>query len=243
MSSKICLVVTTIGNGSFLDAYADKLIEEEMVDDALFIVIPDRKTPPQIFEKCKQIERQGIKVLCPTLDDQDQFLHKLGGIQRIIPYNSDNRRNVGFLLALEEGCEFLISIDDDNFCRRNESFFTEHIAMMETPHEFKVVHGPNGWFNICDMLEIVPNYCIYARGFPYSKHYEDTRMAYTTERGLIRMNAGLWLAEPDLDGMTWLVAPVRAKSFRGESLVLGQDTWSPLNTQNTALHRDVIASY
>jgi len=247
MSAKICLVVTTISDGFFLDAYANKLIEEEMTKDAVIIVIPDRKSPPQLFEKCKQLGQQGIRVMCPTLEAQDQFLSKLGGIQHITPYNSNERRTVGFLMALEVGCEFLITIDDDNFCRGNESFFAEHIAMMEDTQEFEVVHSHNGWFNICDMMEIVPDYRVYARGFPYSKHYDNAKvvypMDYTTESGLIKMNAGLWLAEPDLDSITWLVAPVKAKSFNGESLVLGEDAWSPINTQNTALHRDVIVSY
>jgi len=185
MSARICLVVTTISDGFFLDAYANKLIEEEMVDDTLIIVIPDRKTPPQLFQKCRQLERRGIKVLCPTLETQDRFLSKLGGIQYITPYNSNERRTVGFLMALMNGCEFLITIDDDNFCRRGESFFAEHIAMMEGKQEFKVVHNENGWFNICDMMVIEPNYRVYARGFPYYKHYEDTRMAFSTESGLM----------------------------------------------------------
>lgn len=59
----------------------------------------------------------------------------------------------------------------------------------------------------------------------------------------MRINAGLWLKEPDLDGITWLATPVRALSFTGKSIVLGNSTWSPVNTQNTALHRDVIPSY
>lgn len=110
MSNKVCLVVTTIGDGAFLDVYADKLAEEQMTQDTLIIVIPDRKTAPQLFEKSKEIERRWMKILCPTLQDQDQFLHKLGGIQHIIPYNPDNRRNIGFLMALETDCAFVISI-------------------------------------------------------------------------------------------------------------------------------------
>ena len=57
------------------------------------------------------------------------------------------------------------------------------------------------------------------------------------------MNAGLWLAEPDLDAMTWLIAPVCASGMRGDSLLLSNKAWSPINTQNTAIHRDVIVSY
>jgi len=62
-------------------------------------------------------------------------------------------------------------------------------------------------------------------------------------KATVRINAGMWLREPDLDGITWLAAPVRARAFKGKSIVLGDRTWSPVNTQNTALHRDVIPAY
>ena len=53
----------------------------------------------------------------------------------------------------------------------------------------------------------------------------------------------LWLQDPDMDALSWLSGPVHATSFRGESVVLSPPTWSPVNSQNTALHRDVIPSY
>jgi hypothetical protein len=68
-------------------------------------------------------------------------------------------------------------------------------------------------------------------------------LSFTKETGDIRMNVGLWLQEPDLDAIAWLAAPVRATGFKGESFLLGNDTWGPINTQNTALHRDLIVSY
>jgi hypothetical protein len=65
----------------------------------------------------------------------------------------------------------------------------------------------------------------------------------TEWHGLVRLNAGLWLGEPDLDAITWLAMPVRGQAFKGDSVVLGRDTWSPINTQNTALHRDLIPCF
>ncbi len=59
----------------------------------------------------------------------------------------------------------------------------------------------------------------------------------------VHINAGLWLLDPDIDGITWLVAKPRVKAFKGESLVLGPGTWSPVNSQNTALAREAIPSY
>src|SRR3712207_9514532 len=46
--------------------------------------------------------------------------------------------------------------------------------------------------------------------------------------------------------ITWLGAPVRSRSFKphnGGSIFLGDDTWSPINTQNTGLHRDLTVTY
>jgi hypothetical protein len=63
------------------------------------------------------------------------------------------------------------------------------------------------------------------------------------ETGVVRLNAGLWLQEPDFDALTWLAAPARATGFKGESLLLGANVWSPINTQNTSLHRDLIVAY
>jgi hypothetical protein len=59
----------------------------------------------------------------------------------------------------------------------------------------------------------------------------------------VHVNAGLWLLDPDADGITWLVAPAQSVAFKGESLALGRHTWSPVNTQNTALRREAISAY
>ena len=52
------------------------------------------------------------------------------------------------------------------------------------------------------------------------------------------------LARPPLArGAQVQIAPVRASCMRGDSVFLGNRAWSPINTQNTAIHRDVIVSY
>jgi hypothetical protein len=59
----------------------------------------------------------------------------------------------------------------------------------------------------------------------------------------VHINAGLWLLAPDVDAINWLVAPAQATAFKGPSLVLGRRTWSPINTQNTALRREALGAY
>jgi hypothetical protein len=57
------------------------------------------------------------------------------------------------------------------------------------------------------------------------------------------INAGLWLNDPDVDAITWLGLRPKVSAFRNESLVLDAAAWSPVNSQNTALRREIIPSY
>ena len=83
----------------------------------------------------------------------------------------------------------------------------------------------------------------YARGFPFWARHQAEKVEYTIGKAPIHINAGLWLKDPDVDGVSWLVNPSHSLAFKGKSFILGKKAWSPINTQNTALHREVMASY
>lgn len=235
------LVVTTIGNGQFLDSYMSNFQNKGVLKRVKFIVIPDRQTPPSLFEQCIRLRKRGAQIVCPTLDEQDAYLAKLG-ISELILYNSDHRRNVGFLMALGNGCDFIISIDDDNICSADDNFVGEHAVVCQGEKEFEAVASANGWFNICELMDVQPPN-VYPRGFPYRFRHQPTKCSYGPERGAVHLNAGLWLKEPDLDAITWLANPAKAVSFLGQPVLLAQQTWSPINTQNTAIHRDAIVAF
>ncbi len=237
------VVLTTIYESDILERYYENFRKYGHLENICVIVIPDRKTPQSVYNHCHNIARKGLKVICPSLSEQENFLAKLGVFSSLVPYNSDNRRNLGFLMALEQESDFLVSIDDDNFCLPEVDFIAEHSVVCQPSQSFKAVHSDTGWFNICDLLELNPPNLVYPRGFPYKQRHNDEKLSFAQESGFIRLNAGLWLSDPDLDGMTWLVVPVKAKALQGDSVVLGEKTWSPINTQNTALHREVIPSY
>lgn len=241
---KTCVVVTTINAGGILDGYCKQAEQEGVREQVEFIVIPDRKTPIELFAKCDEVRARGFRIQCPTVEEQDTYLKQFGSLAQLVPYNSDNRRNIGYLMSLESGCEVLLSIDDDNYAI-GETYETSSLVCSDSV-TLPAVHSSNRWFNFCDMLEIEPSYHVFPRGYPYHKRTENPILSYPQETGPVRMNVGLWIDEPDLDAITWLAAPVRAKSFKpynGGSILLGQDTWSPINTQNTALHRDVTVTY
>lgn len=240
-NAKICIVVTTINTGEFLDDYCTQADAEGVLDRLRVVVIPDRKTPPELYQRCAQLAKRGFDVHCPTLSEQENYLKKFGKFGPLVPYNSDNRRNIGFLMALEWGCQVLFSIDDDNYCVGQT--YDIVAAVCGESVTLPAVYSSDGWFNICELLETEPNYRVYPRGFPYHKRHKVSELNFREDAGTVRLNAGLWLQDPDLDAITWLAAPVRASKFRGKSLLLGKNIWSPINTQNTAVHRDLVVGY
>jgi hypothetical protein len=241
LNRNIAFVVTTIGTGDFLKCYIDCILNENVSSNISIIVIPDLKTPAKLFETCEQIKKQGIDAVCPTVEAQNSYLAKLGEISSVIPCNSDNRRNVGFLMALEKGCDTMISVDDDNYLPANSPFFGEHLVVGRKI-KAESVSSNDGWFNICDLLDIDP-IITYPRGFPYSNRHKSRKITTSSQEAMVHINAGLWLGHPDIDAVSCLYSPARSKAFKGKSVLLGNDTWSPINTQNTAISRQAIPAY
>ena len=243
MNMNCALVVTTIFDPVVLEDYFRNFQAYEHIDEVIVYVIPDRKSPSALYERCADLRRRGLRIEYPTLDEQEAYLRRFGQLSRLIPYDSDNRRNVGYLMALESGADFIVSIDDDNYCLDGSDYFAEHSVVCHEERVANVLSASGGWFNICELLDIQPAVTVYPRGFPYFARHKLAEVQETQGPVRIRVNAGLWLLEPDLDAISWLALPVNARKFLGRSPVLDQDTWSPINTQNTALHRDVIVSY
>jgi hypothetical protein len=243
MTLKAAVVLTTVSDPVLLDGYFENFRNNGRLAQAQVIVIPDRKTPKAAYERCALLANKGFSVIFPTLEEQDCFVRKLGLPADFIPYDSDNRRNIGYLIALEGNCDFVISIDDDNFAPSRGDYFGEHSVVCGETHEFRILEASGGWFNVCSLLNMEPEIEVYARGFPYFARHEKVRIGARVAAATVRINGGLWTQHPDLDAMSWLNTPVKSNAFRGTSFVLDRATWAPINSQNTAVHRSVIPSY
>ena len=242
-AAKASIVLTTINDPRVLDDYLANFSRYGHIDDVRVFLIPDKKTPPEAYTRCKDLTRRGLNVVCPSLDEQEEFLGRVGFPAHLVPYNSDNRRNIGYLMALEGGDGIIISIDDDNYPRQDEDFFAEHSIVSAGALEAEAVNTASGWFNVCDLLELDRPGVTYPRGFPYFARHATPQVTRVRTAADIHINAGLWLMDPDVDGISWLTAPTHALSLKGGSLVLGDKAWSPINSQNTSLRRECIASY
>lgn len=242
---KPCHVVfTTIFVPTVLDELRRNAAHFGRLDQVKVWVVGDRKTPAAARELCAEASRRGLETVYLGIDEQDAWGARFPEFYRCIPYNNETRRNLGYLRALEDGCETLICIDDDNFPTADD-FIGGHLHTGGPVGE-TLVHEPSGYHNVCEYLTIQPSRPLYPRGFPFrlrgSRNEPQTALRVVGAR--VGVTAGLWLKEPDIDATAWLNGRVESVDYQGpRHFVLDQETWSPINTQNTSVVRELIPGF
>jgi hypothetical protein len=244
------IVVTTIFEPAWLDGYLDNIAAHGHTDSVTIRIICDRKSPPGVYAAARDAAARGFSIDCPDLDEQERYLKRLAVPEDFIPWNTDNRRNIGFLRAWEHGTDVLITIDDDNYCRSDSDFVAAHSVVGN-----RAADGPDAqcvsgasWFNICSMLSDDLGSPIWARGFPYAERNDQRPVltgppSHEVADAKIAVNAGLWLDDPDVDAVTRLAQRPYVDSADETDVILAPGTWTPINTQNTALHGEALPAY
>ncbi len=241
-SPRMTIVITTINVPRLLEGYAANFEKYGHLQDVNTIIIGDRKTPHgAVDDLAANLRMTGFDVKYVGLEEQDQYLDRFPKMKPLIPFNSDNRRNIGYLMAAEQGADIIVAVDDDNFVG-DDDWYAGH-ALVGSTLGLKTVTTSNGWFNPCRMMEMDPPVVTYARGYPYAKRHLGEEEVISSSEGRVVLNGGLWLGEPDVDSLTRLTLPTRAKSVIEDRLMLAPGIWSPINTQNTAFHRDILPAF
>ncbi len=243
--SKPCHVVfTTIFFPHVLEDLRRNAERYGHLDQVKVWVVGDRKTPPEAHLLSVEATRQGLETVYLSIEEQDAWGARFPEFYRCIPYNNETRRNLGYLRALEEGCATLLCIDDDNF-PTPEDFFGPHLRT-GTALTGALIHEPSGYHNVCEYLTIQPPRPLFPRGFPFRLrgHSNAPQPGAPPVGARIGVTAGLWLKEPDIDATAWLNGKVESVGYNGpDRFVLHQETWSPINTQNTSVARELIPAF
>lgn len=240
---KISLVTTTIHIPKLLEDYATNA-RDNSIDNLKIIVSGDAKTPKECKNFCKEIENKfSYETIYLGLEEQYSEYSKLANY---IPENSISRRNFSTLKAYEIDSDIIIMIDDDNFPTFNQNYFKMHTDYLKESY-VNVIDSNNGWFDPCSVLSEKKDRVFYHRGFPYNYRYETEVKVYRA-RKKSAVNEGLWIDAPDTDAVSWINFPnLQVVAFNynlyGNTFSLSPKTWSPLNSQNTALIKDAVPSY
>lgn len=240
---KIAIITTTINVPYLLKEYvinAKKFNHK----DIFFVVTGDKKSHPDTKIFCDNLAKNSdYKIIFLDISNQEKYLNSYPELKNSLPYNCIQRRNVSILYAYEKGAEIIITIDDDNFIIKDNDFIGQH-SIVGTNKEIETLSSSSGWINVCDFLNEKNGYSFYHRGFPLKKRWIDQSIIKKIKKGRIVVNAGFWLQDPDIDAITRLTLPIKSTGFKKRNnFAIDIGTWTPFNSQNTAVHRDAIQSY
>ena len=245
MNKSYHIVFTTIYHPDVLNDLYKNIQQHNHLESVKIWIIGDKKTPPSCGQLAQSISNKGLETVYVDIDHQDKWGKRCLDFYKRIPYNNETRRNIGYLMALEDNCELLISIDDDNF-PTDDDFVGCHLQQTGRLIQEDLITETSGFHNICEYLQISPQRQVFPRGYPFNLRgtQNQSKRKEAAVNSRIGVTAGLWLSDPDIDATTWLNGKVTATEYLGKNTqVLGQDTWTPVNTQNTSVVRELIPAY
>jgi hypothetical protein len=239
------IVLTTIRVPDVLDDYLDNIRRFDHLDEVKVWIIGDRKTPAAAADRARVLTRQGLETVFMDLEAQDSWGERCADFCRRLPVDNETRRNIGYLRSLEEGCRVLIAIDDDNF-PKDSDFISGH-GDTGGPLSGGALASADGFYNVCEHLQLNGGRRIYPRGFPFllRNGAPPAAVASTLPEGArAGVTMGLWTGSPDLDAVTWLNGPVTSLAYTGEKrYALAHGTWMPVSGQNVSVARELIPAY
>lgn len=238
---KTAVVTTTIRIPKNLEGYTAQFAKYGH-KDVEFIVIGDLKSPNGLQSYLDDLKaRTGFPIEHWDVERQKIWLKAFPKLDRILPYNSIQRRNLGYLLAVVGGADCIISIDDDNYVTEVD-FLGAH-EIVGTEASLPMVASSTGWFNTPSLLETSPQRPLYHRGFPICMRGVQENLRPSVGRGRVVVNVGLWRGVPDADAISHLDYPVNVIGFREDfpgRVAIASGTQIAFNSQNTAFHRDLL---
>lgn len=205
------LIITSIANDQH--PILKQFAQECKTHNTPFIVIGDTKSPATFqLDGCDfwSVERQQQLPF--------EFAKKC-------PTRHYSRKNIGYLVAIQNGSTELVETDDDNIPRPE---FWSTKTRNVTAHAFE----NNDWVNV---YHYFTEKMIWPRGYPL----EDLQKKQPDLQSLPEktidcpIQQGLADENPDVDAVYRLTYPLPLNFELKAKLALGKNAWSPFNSQNT----------
>lgn len=179
-----------------------------------FVVVGDTKSPPDF-------ELEGCRFV-----DMDAQLRSGFAFAAQCPTRHYARKNIGYLIAIQQKAPLILETDDDNIPR--SAFF----APRQRRTTARLLREA-GWINV---YRYFTDAHIWPRGFPLDavRHAVPPYASLGEESVDCPIQQGLADENPDVDAIYRLLLPLpQSFSDRG-SITLGRGAWCPFNSQNTA---------
>lgn len=213
------LVITSIAPDTLevLHTYAKECTERNFN----FIMIGDTKSPAEFnIPGCDfwSVERQ------LTLDSK---------FAKICPTRHYARKNIGYIIALQNGTEEIVETDDDNLPRAEFWNPTTKVVKAVDVKE-------TGWVNV---YKYFSNKFVWPRGLPLEELQKPTPPLsdFEIKDIVCPIQQGLADENPDVDAVFRLTYPLPMDFEKtGVNVALGNNAWSPFNSQNTYWYKEAF---
>ena len=160
--------------------------------------------------------------------------HGIGtALHRVLPCNHYSRKLMGYLYAIRNHAELIIDTDDDNIPKSDWTF-------PEIEGTFQCVADDCGFVN---MYQLYSSHKVWPRGLPLRLIRKQFDLP--NKLSLRRCSVGIWQGladeDPDVDAIYRLTddTPCYFKG-RDQPVVLGRNTISPFNSQNTLFRKELF---
>lgn len=161
-------------------------------------------------------------------DYQENMNYRL---KDFLPYNHYCRKMMGYLYAIQHGATVIIDTDDDNIPKTNWNF-------PDFDGYFDSIPGNLGFINI---YKYYTDHKIWPRGLPLHL-INKVQPINNIENGNYKIGVWQGLADkdPDVDAIYRLTSDIECCFHERDPLVLQPGTFSPFNTQNTAIIKELF---
>jgi STELLO glycosyltransferases len=183
-----------------------------------FYVIGDTKSPSTFRLKG-----------CTFLSVEDQIATGLE-FARICPTRHYARKNIGYLLAIKGGADYITETDDDNV--PSPEFY------VPLPLQVRVSQVREaGWVNV---YRYFTDSLIWPRGLPLDEINSPLPALGPSQTVRVPIQQGLANENPDVDAIYRLTLPLPFSFERRLRIALGNGAWCPFNSQNTTHYREAF---
>jgi hypothetical protein len=195
------------------------------------IVVGDKKTPHESYEKLNHIGRSwSFQYLTPERQDYEYLK-----LSYLIGWGSIQRRNVGLIEAYRQGADVVATVDDDNI--PYDDWGTDLYVGQAIEVD---IYEPEA--DVFDPLSVTEHSHLWHRGYPVDLLPERHKLQYKgKQKRRVLVQADLWDGDPDIDAMARLIYKPCVKF--NDVKPYGSNKISPFNSQNTFLAREVLPVY
>jgi hypothetical protein len=161
----------------------------------------------------------------------------LGDLAVALPLNHYSRKNIGYILAAQTGCETVVETDDDNYPSGSEFWEPRELKQL-----VRVPTPPDcNWINPYRAFSRV-GHAFWPRGLPLE--FVDLSSQFTITRSERRSHCviqqGLADENPDVDAVYRMTQPLPIIFDVEAALVIPRGLGAPFNSQNTTFFKSAF---